>query len=119
MDALYRFCAVLLVLGLLGLLWLFAKRMNTGSCALRFSFPKNKVPRKFWGDSDKPVDVAVLQRIHLTASHQLHLVRAGDRQILICTHSQGCSLLLTEHTANQKEIVSSEGEMFAYERNAR
>ena len=119
MDALFRFCAVLLVLGLLGLLWWFAKRMNAGSGALRFSLSKANLPRKFWGDSEKPVDVAVLQRVHLTASHQLHLVRAGDRRVLICTHPQGCSVLMTGHITNHEEIDPSEVEIFAYAQNAR
>jgi|SRR6185312_488542 len=119
MDALYRFCAVLLVIGLLGLLWLFAKRMNTGSRALRFSWPNGKMHRKLWGASDKSVDVAVLQRVHLTASHQLHLVRNGGRRVLICTHPQGCSLLMEEHISNREEIIPAEGETFAYARNAK
>jgi hypothetical protein len=49
----------------------------------------------------------------------LHLVRNGDRRILICTHPQGCSLLMAEHITNGEEIGPSEGEMFAYARNAR
>lgn len=125
MDALYRFCAALFVLGLLGLLWLFTKRMNTGSSALLLRWPKGNVSGKFWGSSDKPVDVVVLQRVHLTTGHQLHFVQAGDRRILICTHSRGCSLLMTEHAANQKNVAASqenvafsESEVFADARNA-
>jgi hypothetical protein len=119
MDALYRFCAVLFVLGLLGLLWLFAKRMNAGSNRLRFPWPRSKMPGKLWGGSDKPLDVAVLQRVHLTGSHQLHLVRTGDQRVLICTYPQGCTLLMTEHSTKQQEITPSDLEMFAYARNAR
>lgn len=118
MDALYRFCAVVVVLALLGLLWWFAKRMNTGSSTLSFFVPKSRASGKLWGGSEKPVEIAVLQRVHLTANHQLHLVRNGDQRVLICTHPQGCSLLMTERTTNQEEIAKPEGETFTYARNA-
>jgi len=34
-----------------------------------------------------------IERLTLTASHSLHLVRIGEREVVVATHPQGCTLL--------------------------
>jgi flagellar biogenesis protein FliO len=44
----------------------------------------------------RPRKIESIERLALTANHSLHLVRIGDREVLLATHPQGCSLLI-EH----------------------
>ena len=37
-----------------------------------------------------------IERLTLTATHSLHLVRIGEREVVVATHPQGCTLLNTE-----------------------
>jgi len=37
--------------------------------------------------------LAVIDRLPLTANHSVHLLRAGDRTLLVGTHSSGLTLL--------------------------
>jgi flagellar biogenesis protein FliO len=34
-----------------------------------------------------------VERLALTPQHALHLVRIGEREVLVATHPQGCALL--------------------------
>lgn len=62
----------------------------------KFGPRKGETPLKrfFARNSEKP-DKALerLERLTLTPQHTLHLVRLGDREILVATHPHGCSLL--------------------------
>jgi flagellar biogenesis protein FliO len=40
--------------------------------------------------------LAAVERVALTPQHALHLVRTRNRELLIATHPQGCSLLLEQ-----------------------
>jgi flagellar biogenesis protein FliO len=39
-----------------------------------------------------PALTAVLERVPLTAQHSLHVVKVGDRMLLVATHPSGISL---------------------------
>ena len=70
--------AVLAVLGLLVLALLVLKTRGYAS----FRFPQ----RRRAGAS-----LEVVERVMLTPQHSLHLVRIGDRHIVIAASPQGCS----------------------------
>jgi flagellar biogenesis protein FliO len=73
--------AIVIVLGLLAVFaWLRARR---GAVVLPFG----RTPR---GDYRL---METLDRISLSPSHVLHLVRVGDRSLLVAIHNGGCSLL--------------------------
>lgn len=72
---------VLAVFALLGALLWFAKRRGMAS------FP---VSLRRAGGGRR---VEVLERVPLTAQHALHLVRVGDRTVLIATAPSSCTLL--------------------------
>jgi flagellar biogenesis protein FliO len=72
---------VLAVFALLGALLWFAKRRGMAS------FP---VSLRRAGGGKR---VEVLERVPLTAQHALHLVRVGDRTVLIATAPSSCTLL--------------------------
>lgn len=74
---------VLAVFALLGALLWFAKRRGMAS------FPMSL--RRAGGGRR----VEVLERIPLSAQHALHLVRVGDRTVLIATAPTSCTLLDT------------------------
>ena len=72
---------ILLVFALLGgLLW-FAKRRGMATFALRPR--RNGAPRR----------MEVLERMHLTPQHALHLVRISDRTVLVATAPSSCTVL--------------------------
>jgi flagellar biogenesis protein FliO len=73
---------ILSVLGVFGLLGavLWALR-GGGFAALRV---RGGCPRK----------IESMERLALTANHSLHLVRIGEREVLLATHPHGCSLLI-------------------------
>jgi flagellar biogenesis protein FliO len=72
---------ILAVFALLGVLLWFAKRRGMAS------FP---VSLRRAGGGRR---VEVLERVPLTAQHALHLVRVGDRTVLIATAPSSCTLL--------------------------
>jgi flagellar biogenesis protein FliO len=72
---------VLAVFALLGALLWFAKRRGMAS------FPMSL--RRTAGGRQ----LEVLERAPLTAQHALHLVRVGDRTVLIATAPSSCTLL--------------------------
>ncbi len=87
MELLRQISGVLAVFGLLalGLWWLRGKGL--ASFAAR--------PRP-----GTPVYVESLQRLQLTASHSLHLVRFGDRAVLISITPAGASLVDAQSLAS-------------------
>lgn len=81
MEILQQAGAVLIVFALLGaLMWLRGRR---GTIALPFSRPARRDRRLL-----ESVD-----RIPLSPSHVLHLIRLGDRSLLVAVDSRGCVLL--------------------------
>jgi flagellar biogenesis protein FliO len=80
MELTEQIAMVLAVFALLGALLWFAKRRGMAS------FPVSL--RRAGGRQ-----VEVLERVPLTAQHALHLVRVGDRTVLIATAPSSCTLL--------------------------
>jgi flagellar biogenesis protein FliO len=37
-----------------------------------------------------------IERVALTTSHSLHLVRIGEKEVVVATHPQGCVLLVQD-----------------------
>ncbi|HLK49896.1 MAG TPA: flagellar biosynthetic protein FliO [Bryobacteraceae bacterium] len=81
MESVQQALSIILVLGLLGgaLWWLRRKGMA------QFAF---KTP-----GSGRSRAIQVLERMSLTPQHSLHLVRVGDRTVLIAASPAGCSIL--------------------------
>ena len=80
MDLIQSFAGVVLVLALLGGTLLFLKRRG-----LAMPHAKSSEIRK----------LEVLERVSLGPHHALHLVRAGDRCVLIATAPSFCQVLDT------------------------
>jgi flagellar biogenesis protein FliO len=75
--------AILLVMALLGgALFLLKKRG-----AATFSMPR--LPRM----SAAPREMEVLERVTLAPQHALHLVRVGDRRLLVATTPSSCQVI--------------------------
>lgn len=81
MELTEQITMVLAVFALLGALLWFAKRRGMAS------FPMSL--RRATGGRQ----LEVLERAPLTAQHSLHLVRVGDRVVLIATAPSSCALL--------------------------
>jgi flagellar biosynthetic protein FliO len=81
MDAFQPFAAIVLVMALLGgVLWALKRR---GVALLRIPGVSGSAPRR----------LEVVERISLGPQHSLHLVRAGDRLLLVATAPSSCQLL--------------------------
>ena len=81
METIREALSVLAVLGLLaGALWLMRGR---GLASFRTLGREKK-------------SLESIERLSLTPQHSLHLVRVGDRELVVATHPQGCGLLI-EH----------------------
>ena len=77
MELIQPFAAIVLVMGLLGgALFLLKKR---GAVSLR--------------NTPGPRRLEVLERVVLTPQHALHLVRTGDRCVLIATAPSSCQIV--------------------------
>lgn len=61
--------------------------------ALRWWASRVRLPRGAGRRRGAPRRLEALDRLALTAQHTLHLVRVGDRALLIGVHPAGCSLL--------------------------
>jgi len=87
-----RIAALMLVLGMTGLLWWTAKRKRAGGSPIfGISFNANNLLRKNRGTvTPLPNRTAVLQRTQLTPTHHLHTVSVGDETFLLCTYPGGC-----------------------------
>ena len=81
MDVVQPLAAIALVMTLLGGALLLLKKRG----AVSFRMPGNTgvTPRR----------LEVLERVSLGPQHALHLVRAGDRIVLVATAPNGCQLL--------------------------
>lgn len=91
MDAIQPFAAIALAMALLGgALWALKKR---GVASFRISGTSVSAPRR----------LEVVERISLGPQHSLHLVRAGDRLLLVATAPNSCQLL--DHTLSAKEVL--------------
>ena len=86
MEFVQQLAVVLLVLALLaGLLWTLR---NRGMASLRFGSRPSASARR----------LQVIERLPLTPSHSLHLVRLADRVLLIAVAPSGCTLLDTSQS---------------------
>ena len=80
MDFLQPLLAVALVLSLLGgALWLLQRRGGAS-----FHLPRMAKPGR---------SIEVVERVSLSAQHALHLVRVGERSLVISTSPSSCSLV--------------------------
>lgn len=61
--------------------------------ALRWWAARVRAPRLAGRRRGAARRLEALDRLALTAQHTLHLVRVGDRALLISVHPAGCSLL--------------------------
>jgi hypothetical protein len=96
MDVLTRISGILVIVGILGLFWWFSRKqqlVNVGP--LRFAFGKIRES----GTGANPVAVVAKRRI--TASHELHLVKALGQDILICTSPSGAAVLLARQAQSE------------------
>jgi flagellar biogenesis protein FliO len=84
-DILQPLAAIILVLSLLGgALYLLRRRGMA-------SFSNAASP--FIGQGSSPRQLKVVERVPLGAQHALHLVRVGDRLILIATSPGSCQVI--------------------------
>jgi flagellar biosynthetic protein FliO len=94
---------VLLVFALLGgLLWFSKKR---GLASFRGGLRRGGSARR----------LEILERVPLTAQHSLHLVRLGDRALLIATAPSSCTLLdapLISGQLAERTRASLSGDLF-------
>jgi len=94
METYAQLMAGVFVIGLLaGALWL----LKRGS-AIRFRLPGQ-------GQPDERI-LESRERLPLSPQHSLHLVRVGERAVLVAVHSGGCSLIESRPWA---EFTSSDG----------
>lgn len=83
MEILEQITMIFVVFALLGgLLWVMR---NKGMATFRFS------RKSFGGGRSKQLEV--VERLPLTASHSIHLVRFADRTLLIGVAPGGCTVL--------------------------
>jgi flagellar biogenesis protein FliO len=87
MDLLRQTSAVLAVFALLGLLLWFLRRGGLATLRARRPGPRS---------------LESVERLLLTPSHSLHLVKIRGREIVVATYPQGCALLL-EHTGEHPQ----------------
>lgn len=81
MEIVRQVLAVLVVFGALGgALWALRRRGAAGWSGMH----RKKVGR-----------IEVIERVVLSPQHTLHLVRFGDRVLLVAAHAGGCTLLET------------------------
>lgn len=84
MEMTRQLLATLFVLGLL----LAAVRLLRRGCGGPFSLRVRRArPR---------AEIEPLEQVRLSAHHVLHLVRVGDRAILLAAHGSGCSLITSQ-----------------------
>jgi hypothetical protein len=97
MDALRLAYSLILVFGLLGLFWTFAKRRRhtvealLGAGTILASRRLTRASQR--GKAAANSTPSVVWKERLTPTHQLHLICNGKDRLLVCTHPQGCTLL--------------------------
>ena len=88
MDVLEQITMVFVVFAVLGtLLWVLRRK---GIATFRF-------PRKASGNGKQ---LEVIERLPLTPSHSVHLIRAGNRTLLVGVAPGGCTLLERSETVD-------------------
>jgi flagellar biogenesis protein FliO len=50
-----------------------------------------------------PRQIEALERLRLGPNHTLHLVRIGERHLLVATHGAGCTLLGEASTLSERQ----------------
>jgi hypothetical protein len=94
MDLLQPIAAITIVLGLLAAALLLLKKRG----AATFSLP-GQISGRFTGaitgrlSSSGQRKLEVLERVALGPQHSIHLVRVGERQVLIGTSPSSCQVL--------------------------
>ena len=89
MDLIQPFAAIVLVMGLLGGTLLLLKRRGVVTF-----FNVKLGPIKLPGmQAAGPRRLEVIERVSLGPHHALHLVRTGDRCVLIATTPSSCQLM--------------------------
>lgn len=89
MDVVQPLAAIILVMALLGGALLLLKKR--GAASFRLPGISGSAPRR----------LEVVERVSLGPQHALHLVRAGDRLLLVATAPTSCQLL--EHVVSNGE----------------
>lgn len=105
MDILRFLAAILIVFGLLGALRFFSSRAGKRPVLpgfLKFSWSA-AFSRAAQGSAVSGERLRTVKRIHLTASHQVHLLQIDNESLLLCTHPQGCTVL---RSSDAQEVVS-------------
>lgn len=87
-DILQPVAAVLLVLSLLGGVLYFLRTRGVAS------FPNAAIP---FGRQASPRQLKVVEKLPLGAQHALHLIRVGDRHILVATAPGSCQMMDASH----------------------
>ena len=88
MDAIQPIAAVALVLTLLGGALFFLKKRGAASFHLPGSGSRRAGPRR----------MEVIERVALGPQHALHMVRVGDRTVVVATAPSSCQLLCETDT---------------------
>lgn len=90
--------SLLVVFSMLGLtVWKLGRRRGSLSLARWSKFLKPK------GRSAERM-LETVERLVLTPQHALHVIRWRDRELLVATHPQGCTLL--ESTVDKPSLAS-------------
>jgi len=87
MEDLQPIVAVILVLSLLGGLLFFLRRRGIAT------FPSLSAGAGFGRQAASARQLKVVERVPLGAQHALHLVRVGERLILVATAPGSCQIL--------------------------
>lgn len=94
MDLLQPFAAIVLVMALLGAALFLLRRRGAAS----FHLPGNLAGK------NGPRQLEVIERVALGPGHALHLVRMGDRRVLIATGPASCQVLETRQGLETRQV---------------
>jgi hypothetical protein len=111
MDVLSPILAILFVIGLLAGLLLLARRaalskptsLNSFRQRRLFSFPRRANPV-----SDEQCGLCVVKQASLTPSHRVHLLLVAGQNVLLCTHPQGCTVIMTNSRLTVRPATNDE-----------
>ncbi len=99
MDLFRVTLALVTVFGLLGSLYFVTTRAKTRTPRLLASAREACSGKlRFGANRSQAGELEILRRVNLTPTHQLHLVKTLQREFLLCTHPQGCTLLTAQDT---------------------
>lgn len=104
MESFQQFAAVIGVLGLLlaALWWLKQRGYASGS-----AFAGGRLIGRFRSSSGNRTMQAI-ERLPLSATHSLHLVRVADRAILIATSPAGCQVVESHPWERMRRVPEAE-----------